>query len=75
MNRLLQLLEISLERRAVITEVPRPVADVQETWASVAAIGARTGYAPSTPLEVGIPRFVRWFLDFRADAEHVYASC
>ncbi len=64
-NRLVELLEQCLGRRAVIEEVPKPAADVEETWASVEAIGALTGYAPTTPLDVGIPRFAAWFLDFR----------
>jgi UDP-glucuronate 4-epimerase len=63
-NRLVELLEQALGRRAIIEEVPQPAADVAETWADVDAIGALTGYAPATPLEVGIPRFARWFLDF-----------
>ncbi len=67
-NRLVELLELSLERRAVISNVAKPAADVEETWASVDAISALTGYAPSTTLEVGIPRFARWFLDFREAA-------
>ncbi len=67
-TRLVELLEQSLGRRAVVTYVPKPAADVEETWASVDAIGALTGYAPSTPLEVGIPRFARWFRDFRIEA-------
>lgn len=73
-SRLVELLEQSLGKRALVTEVARPAADVEETWASVDAIGARTGYTPSTTLEVGIPRFARWFLDFRADAEHLLSS-
>ena len=68
-NRLVELLEASLGRRAVIEEVPQPAADVAATWASVEAIGARTGYSPSTPLEVGVPRFAEWFLRFRAGAD------
>ena len=67
-NRLVELLEMSLGRRAVIEEVPQPAADVAETWANVEAIGALTGFAPCTPLEVGIPRFARWFLDFQDGA-------
>jgi UDP-glucuronate 4-epimerase len=63
-NRLVELLEESLRRSAVIEEVPQPAADVAETWANVDAIGALTGFAPATPLEVGIPRFARWFLDY-----------
>jgi UDP-glucuronate 4-epimerase len=67
-NRLVELLEQSLGRHAIVQEVPRPAADVVETWADVDAISARTGYAPTTPLEVGIPRFAEWFLAYRAKA-------
>ena len=63
-NRLVELLEEALGRRAIIEEVPQPAADVAETWASVDAIGELTGFAPTTPLEVGIPRFVTWFREF-----------
>ena len=40
---------------------PRPPADVEETFASIEAIAALTGFAPRTSLEEGIPRFVAWF--------------
>jgi UDP-glucuronate 4-epimerase len=63
-SRLVSLLEDALGRRAVIRDVPRPVADVAATWADVDAIGALTGYAPTTPLEVGIPRFAAWFMSY-----------
>ena len=64
-NRLVELLEQALGRRAVIDYVPKPAADVEETWASVDALAAVCGYAPTTPLDVGIPRFARWFLRHR----------
>jgi UDP-glucuronate 4-epimerase len=63
-SRLVSLLEDALGRRAVIRDVKRPVADVESTWADVNAIGALTGYAPTTPLEVGIPRFAAWFMNY-----------
>ena len=61
---LVGLLEASLGRRAIIHDVPRPAADVEETWASIDAITALTGFAPATTLEVGIPRFAEWFLEY-----------
>ncbi len=63
-TRLVELLEAELGRRAIIEVVPRPAADVVETWASVDRIAALAGYAPRTPLDVGIPRFVRWFREY-----------
>ncbi len=64
-TRLVELLEQSLQRKAIVRYAARPAADVEETWASVDAIHALTGYMPQTPLEIGIPRFARWFQQFR----------
>ena len=63
-SRLVSLLEAALGRKAVIQDVPRPAADVEETWANVDAIGALSGFAPTTPLDVGIARFAEWFLGY-----------
>ena len=60
-DRLVALLEEGLGRKAVIRHAPRPAADVEATFADISAISALTGFAPRTPLEVGIPRFVAWF--------------
>jgi len=58
---LVALLEQELGRPAIVKSVPRPPMDVEETFADVDAIGALTGYRPSTSLAEGIPRFVAWF--------------
>jgi UDP-glucuronate 4-epimerase len=58
---LIALLEQALGRRAILRVAPRPAADVLETFASVDAIAALTGFAPTTSLAEGIPRFVAWF--------------
>lgn len=63
---LIALLERELGREAIIHAVPRPRADVEETFASVDAITTLTGYAPRTPLAVGIPRFVSWFRNWHS---------
>ena len=61
---LVALLEQGLGRKAVVRNAGRPAADVAETFASVAAIGALTGFAPRTSLAEGIGRFVAWFRAF-----------
>jgi UDP-glucuronate 4-epimerase len=60
-RRLVSLLEEGLGRTAIIQDVPRPVADVVDTFADISAIKALTGFTPKTPLDVGIPRFLEWF--------------
>ena len=65
---LIELLERSLGRTAIVRDAPRPAADVEETRAAVDAIAALTGFAPATPLSVGIPRFASWFLRWHGHA-------
>ena len=54
-------LEQALGRAAIVRSVPRPPIDVEETYADISAIGALTGFQPTTTLAEGIPRFVAWF--------------
>jgi UDP-glucuronate 4-epimerase len=63
---MIQLLEQALGRRAIIQETARPPVDVEETFATVDAIAALTGFAPSTSLSVGIGRFADWFREWHA---------
>lgn len=65
---LVELLEQSLGRQAVIEQRPRPVADVAETCADLDAIERHAGYRPTTPLAVGIPRFVDWFRHYHGNS-------
>jgi UDP-glucuronate 4-epimerase len=61
---LVSLLETGLGRRAEVRDAPRPAADVVETFASVDAIGALTGFRPTVPLSEGIARFAAWFREY-----------
>jgi UDP-glucuronate 4-epimerase len=64
---LIALLEASLGRAAIVQPAPRPRADVEETFADIGRIAALTGFAPTTPLSIGIPRFVDWFQAWKRD--------
>ena len=61
-SELVRLLETSLGRAAVVRHADRPVADVAETLADLTAIERYAGYAPTTPLAEGIPKFAAWFM-------------
>jgi UDP-glucuronate 4-epimerase len=63
---LVRLLEASLGRKALTVELPKPEADPVETWADISALAALCGYTPKTRLDEGIPRFVEWYLEWRA---------
>lgn len=60
-TKLVSLLERALGRAAIIKSAPRPASEVEETFASIDAIAALTGFVPRTSLAEGIPRFVAWF--------------
>jgi UDP-glucuronate 4-epimerase len=62
---LVRLLEESLGRKAILVDMPKPEADPVETWADVSALTALCGYQPRTRLDEGIPKFVKWYLNWR----------
>ena len=51
----------ALGRPAIKNYKPMQPGDVPATYADTSKLHALTGFAPSTPLEVGIARFVEWF--------------
>ncbi|MBR1837347.1 MAG: SDR family NAD(P)-dependent oxidoreductase [Kiritimatiellae bacterium] len=44
--------------------LPMQPGDVPATYADVSRIGAKLGYAPTTPIEVGIPKFAAWYKEY-----------
>jgi UDP-glucuronate 4-epimerase len=44
--------------------LPMQDGDVPATYASVDRLHAAVGYAPTTPITVGIPRFVQWYRSY-----------
>ncbi len=66
-GRLIGLLEAALGRRAVVRAAPRPRADTPATCARLDRIAALSGFAPTTTLAEGIPRFAEWFKTWHAE--------
>ncbi|MDE8650284.1 NAD-dependent epimerase/dehydratase family protein [Novosphingobium album (ex Liu et al. 2023)] len=62
--RLIAVLEDACGRKAELEMLPMQPGDVPATYADITAIARDTGYAPTTPIEVGVPRFVTWFRDY-----------
>ncbi|MCB0640196.1 MAG: NAD-dependent epimerase/dehydratase family protein, partial [Phaeodactylibacter sp.] len=44
--------------------LPMQPGDVEETYAEIEGLQQLVGFNPSTPLEVGLPKFIEWYLDF-----------
>ncbi len=59
--RLISILEDALGRKAETIMEPMQKGDVKATYADITAINRELGFKPTTPIEVGVPRFVEWF--------------
>jgi len=57
-------LEQALQRKAVIQLEPIQPGDVPATYADISASQQDLGFAPSTSLADGIPKFVDWYKGF-----------
>ncbi len=66
LSRLVELLGDALGVSPVLTRLPRQPGDVERTCADLTRARALLGYAPTTRIEAGIPRFVEWFRSARA---------
>ena len=55
------VLEQCLGRKAVLDLLPMQPGDVPSTAADISALNRATGFAPSTPVETGLARFVDWY--------------
>ena len=62
--RYIQVLEEKLGRQAQLNMLPMQPGDVARTQADVQETRAALDYTPSTPVEVGVGRFVDWYLDY-----------
>lgn len=61
LDELVELLEVSLGKKAIIDRQPAQPGDVPVTYADISKAQAKLGYRPQTPIAEGIPRFVEWF--------------
>ena len=59
--RLIAILEDNLGTKAKIDFRPMQPGDVKETYADISASRRDLGFAPATPIDIGVPRFVDWF--------------
>lgn len=62
--RYIEVLEQTLGIKAQKNMLPLQAGDVPATYADVEDLERDVGFKPSTPLEVGIPRFVQWFREY-----------
>jgi UDP-glucuronate 4-epimerase len=58
------LLERELGVKARQDLLPMQPGDVPATFADINRAREKLGFQPLTPIEVGVPLFVRWYLDY-----------
>jgi len=59
--RMIEVLEQAIGRKAEKQLMPMQPGDVKATYADITAISRDVGFAPTTPIDVGVPKFVDWF--------------
>ena len=62
LSELITAIETALGKKAVIQRLPEQQGDMPLTCADITKARTLLGYAPSTPITVGIPKFVDWYL-------------
>ena len=62
--RMIGLLEQATGREATLDMRPMQPGDVKDTYADISAIERDHGFAPTTSIDEGIPRFVDWYKDY-----------
>ena len=60
----IDILERELGRKAVRNFLPMQDGDVPQTYADTTALQQDVGFAPATPLDEGLRRFVVWYRDY-----------
>ena len=66
LNEMIAAIEQATGKKAIINELPEQPGDVPLTSADVSKAVRLLGFQPTTHIDQGIPRFVEWFRDMRA---------
>lgn len=62
--RYIEVIEECVGRKAETNMLPMQPGDVPDTWADTADLAENVGYAPDTPVEIGVKKFVDWYMDY-----------
>jgi UDP-glucuronate 4-epimerase len=62
--RYIEVIEECVGRKAEKNLLPLQPGDVPDTYADAEDLARDVGYQPSTPIEVGVRKFVDWYIDY-----------
>ena len=66
--RFIEVIEQAVGKKAVKNFLPMQPGDVPATFADVDVLTHDVGFKPSTPIEVGVARFVAWYREYYHEA-------
>jgi UDP-glucuronate 4-epimerase len=58
------LIEETLGKKAIKNLLPLQQGDVPDTFADIDDLVRDVGYRPATPVEVGVRKFVEWYVGY-----------
>jgi len=64
--RLIEILEVKLDRKADINMMPRQLGDALTTWSDTSDIKTDFDYQATTSVEEGIGKFVDWYIKYHS---------
>lgn len=62
--RFISVIEETLGKKAEVQFRPMQTGDVKETYADIAETQRDFGFAPTTPIDVGLPKLIAWYRDY-----------
>ncbi len=62
--RFIEVIEDTLGKKAKKNFLPLQAGDVPKTYADIKDLMEDVGFKPSTPIEVGIPNFIKWYREY-----------
>jgi UDP-glucuronate 4-epimerase len=60
----ISVLENAIGKKAIINLMPMQAGDVPNTYADIQSLNHAVDYVPTTSIEVGVPRFVKWYREY-----------
>lgn len=65
LSELIRRIENTVGKKALINYLPEQKGDMPRTFADISKARQLLGYAPTTPIAEGIPKFVAWYRELR----------
>jgi hypothetical protein len=60
----IQAIEAALGKKAILELLPLQAGDIPDSFADVTELSRQVGYKPTTPVQVGVARFVDWYKQY-----------